>query len=118
MTQIAIFEDEPVIQFLWEDLSVELGFEIAGVCQSIAECEMFAREGMMDMAVLDVNLGGTTSEGILKILEERRIPVLVCSGHGSEDLPPVFRDYVILQKPFTATMARHKLDEVAGELTC
>ena len=59
-----------------------------------------AREGAIDLAVLDVNLNRRASFPIAEVLRERQIPFLFASGYGSKGLLERWRDAVRLQKPF------------------
>jgi DNA-binding response OmpR family regulator len=113
MCNVAIFEDEPVLQMMWEDIAEAAGFEVSGVCSSIEECLEFAKHGRMDIAIVDVNLGGQRSDEIIEQLEARGISVLVCTGMDAEDLPAMFHRHDILKKPFTLGSAVGKLSELA-----
>ena len=105
MASIAIFEDEPIIQYLWEDLTRGLGFEIAGVAQTVRDGETLAKHGNMDLAILDIAFGDDETGSVLDILEQRRIPVLVCSGLTGDEVPEVFQRHERLEKPFSALTA-------------
>lgn len=113
MCTVGIFEDEPVLQMMWEDISTEIGVKIAGICNGYNSTD-FAVDGQMDAAVLDVNLDGEISDDILQVLESRGIPVLVCTGLHLDDLPSMFRKHEILTKPFSIGEACRKLQQVCG----
>lgn len=113
MYSVAIFEDEPVLQMMWEDIADAAGFEVSGVCASIEDCQDLAAGGVMDIAIVDVNLGGVRSDKIIAMLEKRGIPVLVCTGMDSEDLPALFHRHNMLKKPFQVNAAVQMLNQLA-----
>lgn len=113
MQTVGIFEDEPVLQMMWEDISETLGFKIAGARDNTESTDL-ATDGQMDVAVLDVNLSGEVSDDILQVLESRGIPVLVCTGMHLDDLPTMFKKHEILIKPFSINEAGRKLRHVCG----
>lgn len=114
MTRIGVFEDEPILQLMWETIAEDAGFAIAGVCTTVDEgCEL-ARVGQMDVALLDVKLAGEYSVEILAMLEQRNIPVLVCTGLDLIDLPESFRAHTVLAKPFNAGRAIRHINELCS----
>ena len=78
--RVLILEDEPMIA-----LDLSFGFEDQGAeVVTAASCKiahLAIEEAMPDLAVLDVNLGGTeTCEAVAATLREAGVPFLVHSG--------------------------------------
>lgn len=117
MCTVGIFEDEPVLQLMWEDIAETLGFKITGALDNSQSTDL-ATDGQMDVAILDVNLNGEVSDDILQVLESRGIPVLVCTGMQPEDLPEMFRKHDILTKPFGIYEASRRLRQACGGQEC
>jgi hypothetical protein len=55
----------------------------------------------IDLAVLDVNLGGEDAFPIATVLAGRGIPFAFSTGYGNAGLPDEWRSRPTLQKPFT-----------------
>lgn len=114
MIQVGVFEDEPILQLMWEGIAEEAGFEIAGVCGTAGECCGLADDGQMDVAILDVQLAGEYCLDILDKLEQRGIPILVCTGLDPVDLPEPFKRHELLTKPFNAGRAIRLISELCS----
>ncbi len=114
MCKVAIFEDEPMIQMMWEDVIDILGYEVSGSMQSEEEGVEFALAGELDVGILDVNLAGTRSDRILEALVARNIPVVVCSGLTDHDLPDHFSSQFVLKKPFSIEKAMRILKDTCS----
>jgi len=97
---ILLVEDESLVAMLLEDCLVELGYEVAASASNVpAALAALAREAI-DLAVLDVNLGGTMSFPIADALAERGISFIFVTGYGQAGIPERFRDRATVQKPF------------------
>jgi len=67
------------------------------------------------LAVLDINLGDSTSFPIADRLLERDIPFLFASGYGEQAaLPMEHRSRVVVQKPYTVENVASALAEILG----
>jgi len=98
--RILVVEDEAMVSMLLEDMVLDCGCEIIGPVAKFDRALEVAREGEFDIAVLDLNLSGTLSYPIAKVIRARRIPVIFATGYGAAGLLDKFRDCPILQKPF------------------
>lgn len=59
--RVLVVEDESLVAMLLEDCLAELGYEVAGTVGDVSTALEAVKKGNLDMAVLDVNLGGTMS---------------------------------------------------------
>jgi CheY-like chemotaxis protein len=101
-TKVLIVEDEGFVALLIEDMLEDLGCEIIASVAKLKEgCEI-AATAQIDLAVLDVNLGGERSFPIAQILRDRGVPFMFSTGYGTDGLPPEFLGCPILAKPFSA----------------
>jgi CheY-like chemotaxis protein len=74
---------------------------IGGVAPSIAEAvALIAGPQRFDVATLNINLQGQTSEAVAIALDARGIPFVVITGYDKQYLLPAFQGRPILQKPF------------------
>jgi DNA-binding response OmpR family regulator len=84
------------------DVSQQLtsaGYEVVGLATSVKKALKLAANPGCDVAVLDVNLGGETSEPVARKLSAEGKPFVVLTGYSAEILQPSFRDATILSKP-------------------
>lgn len=107
--RILVVEDEPIISLMLDEMLDELGFEvIASVTQVDLALDVIGRE-MIDIALLDVNLGFEQIDPVADILAERSCPFVFTTGYGQTGAPPAHAGHVVLQKPF-------RLDDLATAL--
>ena len=58
-TRVLIVEDEAMIAMLLQDMLEEFGCVVAATAGALDEAVQTAEDGEFDLAILDVNLGGT-----------------------------------------------------------
>ncbi len=82
-----------------EDVLVDEGFVVSGIASSLAEADALLERGEFDIAIVDLNLRGQSTEDIVAGLVAAGKPVLVATGlHG---LPDGFPAVPLLAKPFS-----------------
>ena len=97
--RILIVEDDALIAMtLAQDLE-DAGFEIAGPCLNVPQALHTLQERKIDAAVLDLQLGATTSAEIAMTLKTAQIPFVVASGYADDALEPPFDGATTLNKP-------------------
>src|SRR3954469_1784266 len=97
--RILVVEDEFLLAMTLEDDLRNIGAEVAGPFGDLASALAGAREHTFDVAVLDVNLGGTMVYPLADELISRRIPFLFLSGYSAENMPARFASTHRLAKP-------------------
>lgn len=100
--KVLIVEDEGFVALLIEDMLQDLGCEIIASVARLKEACDIAETAQIDLAVLDVNLGGERSFPVAHILHERGVPFMFSTGYGTSGLPAEFSGRPVLGKPFTA----------------
>ena len=64
-----------------------------------------------DLAVLDFNLGGATSEAIAEILEARGVPFVFATGYADNVMIPArFRHVPVVRKPINGAALATNLE--------
>ncbi|KAB7772251.1 response regulator [Xanthomonas maliensis] len=111
--RVLIVEDESLVAMLLEDCLVELGYEIADTVATVAAAMSVVEAGGLDLALLDINLGGTPSFPVAEELERRGIPFIFVSGYARAGIPERYRCHHGLQKPFHF----RDLQEAVGRLS-
>jgi len=101
---VLVVEDESLICLLLEDMLQELGCKVVGTaCNFKRATEMAEQEEGVDVAILDVNLGGQLVFPVADILVRRGIPFLFATGSGAGGLPASWQGHCFVQKPMTMT---------------
>lgn len=109
LQRVLVVEDEMMIAMLIEDMLVDMACEVVGPGFSLNQAVALARKEAFDLAVLDVNLGGSESYPVADILRERGIPFIFATGYGQKGLTEAYQNVTTLKKPFTS-------DELASAL--
>jgi CheY-like chemotaxis protein len=98
--RVLVIEDEVIVGMLLEDMLDELGCEVAAISTHIEEALQLARTLDIDLAILDINLGGEQSFPVADVLSSRGVPFMFATGYGAQILKPPYSGTPILQKPF------------------
>jgi DNA-binding response OmpR family regulator len=118
-TKLLIVEDQPLIAEMLEDLTVTHGWEVAAIAYSVEGALMALEDVRPTLAVLDINLGDSTSLGIAAICGVRSIPVIFITGYRPSDIPPECANAPVLIKPFSEeAFASAVRDAMVGQLRC
>ena len=112
--KVLIVEDEGFVALLIEDMLQDLGCEIVASVAGLKEACGIAETAQIDLAVLDVNLGGERSFPVAHILQERRVPFMFSTGYGTSGLPVEFSGCPVLGKPFSAKALEEMLARALG----
>lgn len=96
---VLVVEDEILVSMMLEDRLERAGYRVIAAA-NLRDALELARERAIDVAVLDVNLGGDTSFPVADTLRQRGIAFTFASGYGVDGLPPEYRDEAVLQKPY------------------
>lgn len=103
---VLVVEDDPLVaQALKEGLE-RLGCIVLGPAHTVASAMSFAGCSAIDLALLDVNLGGASEVRIADLLVERDIEFIFLSGYDPETLPERFQARPFVRKP-------HRLADLA-----
>ena len=110
--RIFVVEDSPVVADDSAEILQELGCSVVGPAGNMASALQLAQSEQLDAAVVDLNIRGGKSFGVLKILEARGIPFLLTSGYADWTMPEEWAGRPRLPKPYTPEMLRTKLVEL------
>lgn len=98
--RVLVVEDEMMVSMLIEDMLGDLGCTVVGPVSRLDEAIALAKEGGLDCAVLDVNLGGQPIFPLADLLRAQGAPFAFATGYGDAGLRDVDRGSPVLQKPF------------------
>jgi CheY-like chemotaxis protein len=106
---ILLVEDEALIRMMIAEMVEELGHRVVAEAGNVETgCEL-AQNASFDLALLDINLDGSSSAPVAEIIEKRGLPFLFVSGYGLAGLPQGFRERPVLQKPFPSPSSATRL---------
>lgn len=97
--RVLVVEDEPIVAWDLAETLETCGCEIVGPAYDLAQAEELSREGTLDGAVLDVNLGGEKVFPLADTLARVAVPFCFVTGYGVAGLRPEDREHPVLQKP-------------------
>jgi len=98
---LIVIDDEPILTTMISDLASELGWTVDGSAHSEAEGFKVLAGCHPGLALLDINLGLTTSLAIAATCRDRNIPIVLMTGYTARDVPSQCGDAPILTKPFS-----------------
>ena len=105
--KVLVVEDEGLVALEIAQVLRAANFEVLGPVRSVAPALSLLEETGCDVAVLDINLGGETSEPIAWRLLANEIPFIALSGYARSQHPPVFSERSRSYKTATARPSRH-----------
>lgn len=98
--RILVVEDEFLLAAHIGSVLEDEGLEVVGPVGTLSEALKLARDESLDAALLDLNLDGGRVDDVAEILDRRHVPFVFVTGFGRDDLPPGFRESIIVSKPF------------------
>lgn len=116
--KVLVVEDEALVSMLLEDMLSDLGCEIVGPITRLPEALQLAqdRAQAIDIAILDVNLGGERSFPVAEALEARGCLFVLSTGYDDAGIDERWRARPMLRKPFLPHELEQALhDALAGE---
>lgn len=114
---LLLVEDSLIIALDAEDLLKRHGAADVVVESNVEHALLAIERKPPDLALLDVNLGDTTSEPVALALRARGIPFLFATGYGEQlRRAAVLADHPVIQKPYTASSLARALEPLVVEL--
>ena len=110
--RILVVEDDRLLALYDADLLTAWDCEVLGPAASVAAALDILAETLPDAALLDVSLGGETSEPIAEALAAIPRPFVVTTAFAPRHLGPSLRTAPILGKPFSETRLRRVLTDL------
>lgn len=97
---VLVLEDETLVALLLESMLEDLGHTVVGVAANIGDGLALASLEGIDLAILDVNVGGQESYPVADALAARNVPFVFATGYESARVRTAYSDRIVLQKPF------------------
>jgi DNA-binding NtrC family response regulator len=96
---IFLVEDEALIRMMLAEMVEELGHRVIAEAGNIQDAQVLAETAIFDLAILDINIAGSSIVPVAEIIDRRDLPFLFISGYGSAARPEAFIKRPALQKP-------------------
>lgn len=107
---VLVVEDQLLIALDLESLLLEQGAAAVRLSGSVDDALQSIASERPDIAILDVNLGSTTSFPIAFELQRLGIPLIFATGYGNEvDFPSELRSVPLVAKPYCMETIREAL---------
>ena len=110
--RILVVEDNALLAMTVDSILQNAGAEVAGPVGTLSEAEQVAAGEPLSGALLDIKLNSDEIWSVARILLDRGVPFIFCSGHFDRDsLPREWSTFPILTKP---ARARQIVERLAG----
>ena len=99
MARILVVEDENFLAMELAWIVEDAGYSVVGPERSVAETRQVLASKAVDLALLDVNLGGELVFPVSKMLDTLGIPFVFITSNSAL-VPPKYRHRPLMTKPF------------------
>lgn len=114
--KVFIVEDEGLVAMQLEDMLVDFGCDLVGLAMRVRRAiEMLENTQAIDVAILDVNIGGDKIYPVAEVFRDRNVPIVFATGYGRAGVEADWQRYEILQKPYTAADVAAKIISAVGQ---
>lgn len=97
--RVLVVEDNAALAMGLTDELEDQGFTIVGPAGSLERAMELARTQAIDVAVVDVDLGGTPSYPLARLLRDNGVPFALLTGYTAADLPDDLPATTVMSKP-------------------
>lgn len=114
--RILVVEDNALLAMTVDGILCSAGAEVVGPVGTLEEAQQLASREVLAGAILDIKLNSHEVWAVARLLDERGVPFVFCSGHFDRDsLPIEWSDHPIITKPARAQQIIERLLEVISE---
>jgi CheY-like chemotaxis protein len=113
--RVLVLEDEVLVSMMIEDMLQELGCVVIGPFARLDDAlTRISESGGIDLALLDVNVGGTRSYPAAEALAKAETPFIFSTGYDADGVPEEWRSRPALRKPFMLGELERALQSALG----
>lgn len=110
-----LVEDMALLLLDLEEMATQLGLDVVARASTVEDGISCAQSHVLDVAILDVDLGGQRSTPVADVLAGLSVPFIFVTGFADAELPARFRQAPRVPKPFTASQLGEALAAVILE---
>ena len=113
--RVLVVEDESLVAMMLADMLGDLGCSVVGPLGTRTQALQAVTDGEpVDLALLDVNLGGDSVYEVAEALRRRRVPYAFVSGYGAAGIDSRHAGVPVLAKPIEPALLARLVSEVLG----
>lgn len=99
--KVLVLEDETLVSMMIEDMLADLGCTVVGPFARLDDAlAHLSGHPDLDLALIDVNLGGVQSFPAAEALTRADVPFVFTTGYDEAGIPEPWRSRPALRKPF------------------
>jgi CheY-like chemotaxis protein len=98
--RLLVVEDEMLVLLMIEDMLADLGCEAITAAATVVQALALIDTQRFDVAMVDMNLNGTTTYSVADLLAARGVPFVFSTGYRDHAMEDGYRDRPVLKKPF------------------
>jgi CheY-like chemotaxis protein len=99
--RVLVVEDELLILMMIEDMLSDLGCSAVVSAPSVGKALVLIAGQQFDIAMLDMNLGGSESSAVAQALARHGVPFVYCTGNQASSDTRGELERAVLRKPFS-----------------
>jgi len=107
--RVLVVEDEFLVAALLEDTLRGLGCDVVGPAQTVEEALALIGAEPIDVAVLDVNIGGEKVFPVADALAAQKTPFIFATAYGAAGVAERHDKRAVLDKPYHERALEHAL---------
>ena len=111
---VLVVDDEMLIALDIQVQLEELGHKVV-VASTVSGALALVERERVDVAIVDWHLHDEISAPLIDLLQQCKIPFVLCSGSGFEELASLFPASPILTKPFASADLVNVLSRIVDE---
>ena len=109
---IFLVEDEVLIRMMLADMVEELGHRVVAEAGNVQDARALAETIFFDIAILDINIAGSSIAPVATIIARRGLPFFFVSGYGLAGRPEAFIERTALQKPVSISILGETINAI------
>lgn len=114
--RVILVEDHSLIALDTEMMLRDLGADAVETFTGVDAALTWLATERPDAAILDINLGSTSSFPVAEVLAATGVPFIFTSGYGEDaTLPDQFANAVVAAKPYTLDSLGTALSKLLGD---
>jgi DNA-binding response OmpR family regulator len=107
-----LVEDEVLIRMMIADMVEELGHRVVAEAGNVQDARALAETIFFDIAILDINIAGSSIAPVATIIARRGLPFFFVSGYGLAGRPKAFIERPALQKPVSISILGETINAI------
>jgi DNA-binding response OmpR family regulator len=112
---IFLVEDEVLIRMMLADMIEELGHRVVAEAGNIQDAQVLAETIFFDIAILDINISGSSIVPVATIIARRGLPFFFVSGYALASRPEEFTERPTLQKPVSISILGETINAILAK---